>query len=180
LSFFQNLRVVTDTVKPLYSMPVNIATTQGAITIPTKSAATRRLCIERSPCSAGARGGADDPSRISPWGYLAHSTSAIPLLHFCVSVRSGLATTGQAHVSKIFLRISQQIRMSSPLRPEKSPNSIKTVQIKVSRSWHTSFPPSHIIKTVSKTKQTRPAAGSLHLTLNRRDEVQTLSRPVQT
>jgi len=142
-----------------YSMPVNIATTQGAITIPTKRAATRRLCIERSPCSAGARGGAADPSRISPWGYLAHSTSAIPLLHFCVSVHSGLATTGQAHESKIFLRISQQIRMSSPLHHEKPPNSIKTIKILVSRSWHSSFPPSCIIKSVSKTKQTRPTAG---------------------
>jgi hypothetical protein len=94
-------------------------------------------------------------------------------LHFCVSVHSGLTAAGQAHESKIFLRISQQIRMSSPLRPEKSPNSIKTHQIKVSRSWHSSFPPSRIIKSVSKTKQTRPTAGSLHLTLNRRDEVQT-------
>jgi hypothetical protein len=38
-----------------YSMPVNIATTQGESNIPTKSVAIIRLCIGNFLCSAGAR-----------------------------------------------------------------------------------------------------------------------------
>ena len=98
-------------------MPVNSATTQGASTIPTKSAAIRRLCIERSPCSVGARGGAADPSRIGPSGHLAHSTSAIPLLHFCVRVRSGLAAVGQSHESKYLSANLLKIFQGRPFIP---------------------------------------------------------------
>ncbi len=67
-----------------YSMPVNIATTQGESNIPTKSAAIRRLCIGNSS-ALPERGGAADPSRIGPLGHFPHSTSVVPLLHFCVS-----------------------------------------------------------------------------------------------
>jgi hypothetical protein len=55
----------------------------------------------------------------------------------------------------------QQNRVSSPLRPEKSSNSIKTIQIKVSRSWHSSFHPTHIIKAVEIREARRQRRASL-------------------
>src|SRR5208337_2698740 len=49
--------------------------------------------------------------------------------------------------------------LSSPSNPPISHNQHHPNDIINLKSWHTSFPPSRIIKSVSKTKQTRPAAG---------------------
>ena len=46
---------------------------------------------------------------------------------------------------------------------ENLPNQHQPNNINLSRSWHTSFPPSRIIKTVSKTKQTRPNPPGLRI-----------------
>ena len=75
-------------------------------------------------------------------------------------------------------KIPSKIPLSSPSNPQNPPNPHHPNNINLFKIWHSSFPPSRIIKSVSKTKQTRPIAGSLHLTLNRRVEVQTKSRPV--
>jgi hypothetical protein len=58
----------------------------------------------------------------------------------------------------------QQIPLSSPSPLQFPPNPHHPNDIILFKSWHTSFSPSHIIKTVSKSKQTRPAAGSSLLT----------------
>jgi hypothetical protein len=51
-----------------------------------------------------------------------------------------------------------KIPLSSPSNLQNPPNPHHPNNIKVSRRWHTSFPPSRIIKSVSKTKQTRPSS----------------------
>jgi hypothetical protein len=53
--------------------------------------------------------------------------------------------------------------LSSPSNPQIPPNLHQPNNINLSRSWHTSFPPSRIIKTVSKTKQTRPNPPGLRI-----------------
>ena len=58
----------------------------------------------------------------------------------------------------------QQIPLSSPSPLQFPPNPHHPNNIILFKSWHTSFSPSHIMKTVSKSKQTRPAAGSSLLT----------------
>jgi hypothetical protein len=63
--------------------------------------------------------------------------------------------------------------VSSPSKLQIPPNPHQPNHLKLKNTWHTSFPPSRIIKSVSKTKQTRPTAGSSLLTLNRRNQVQT-------
>jgi len=66
-------------------MPVNIAATQGASTIPTKIAATRMLCIGISYALPERALALPDTSIIGTWSAFLHSTSAIYPFHFGVS-----------------------------------------------------------------------------------------------
>jgi hypothetical protein len=50
----------------------------------------------------------------------------------------------------------QQIRMSSPSTPKNPHNFCPINHFPNKNTWHSSFPSSRIIKSVSKTKQTRP------------------------
>ena len=53
---------------------------------------------------------------------------------------------------------SHKIPVSRPSNPKNRTNSHSFNHIPHKNSWHSSFPPSRIIKSVSKTKQTRPAS----------------------
>jgi hypothetical protein len=54
-----------------------------------------------------------------------------------------------------YLHLLFPVFLSSPSNPKIPPNPHQPNNIILSKSWHSSFPPRRIIKSVSKTNQTR-------------------------
>src|ERR1039458_9209695 len=70
---------------------------------------------------------------------------------------------------------TQQIRLSRPSRPHNPPNPQPINHFPPKNSWHSSYAPRRIIKSVSKTTQTRPTSRAFAFSRLRKNSPSCLS-----